>query len=54
MAVIKKVREHLLTGGYVVGGIDMALAMSVAVAAVGAGESPLLALGRVDHQLRTS
>ncbi len=52
MAVIKKVREHLLTGVYVVGGIDMALAMSVA--AVGAGESPLLALGRVDHQLRTS
>ena len=47
------VRGHL-AGGYVVGGIDMALAISVAAAAVGTAESPLLALGRVDHILRTS
>ncbi len=54
MAITKTVREHLLSSGYVVGGIDMALAMSVAVGAVGDGESPLLALGRVDHMLRTT
>jgi hypothetical protein len=52
-AVIKSVRDHLLGSGYVVGGIDMALALSVAAAAVGSGESALLALGRADHLLRT-
>ena len=46
------VRGHL-AGGYVVGGIDMALAITVAAAAAGSGESPLLALGRADHILRT-
>jgi len=50
--IAKTVREHL-AGGYVVGGIDMALAITVAAAAVGNGESPLLALGRADHLLRT-
>jgi len=52
-SIARSVRTHL-GGGYVVGGIDMALAISVAAAAVGAGESPLLALGRTDHLLRTS
>ena len=52
--VARTVREHLAANGYGVGGIDMALAMTVAAAAVGSGESPLLALGRVDHLLRTS
>jgi len=52
-AVAKHVRTHLASSGYVVGGIDMALAITVAAAAVGSNESPLLALGRVDHLLRT-
>ena len=41
------------SGGYVVGGIDMALPNTVAAAALGNGESPLLALGRADHLLRS-
>ena len=53
-AVAKAVRLQLSAGGYAVGGIDMALAISVAVAAAGDGESALLALGRADHLLRTS
>jgi len=53
-AAARKIREHLSAEGYVVGGIGMALAISVAVAAVGAGESPLLALGRADHHLRST
>ena len=52
--VAKSVRAHLSASGYGVGGIDMALDMTVAAAAVGSGESALLALGRVDHQLRTN
>lgn len=51
--IARTVREHL-SGGYAVGGIDMALAITVAAAAVGSGESPLLALGRADHVLRSS
>lgn len=51
-SVSQAVRSHL-SGGYVVAGIDMALAISVAAAAVGANESPLLALGRADHLLRS-
>lgn len=46
-------REHL-AGGYVVGGIDMALAITVSAAVVGNGESALLALGRADHLLRSN
>jgi hypothetical protein len=51
--ISRTIRAHL-GGGYVVGGIDMALAISVAAAVVGAGESPLLALGRTDHLLRSA
>ena len=51
--IARAVRDHLSAGGYLVGGIDMALAITVAAAAVGVGESPLLALGRADHTLRT-
>jgi hypothetical protein len=47
------VKAHLTASGYTVGGIDMALAISTAATPVGQGESPLLALGRVDHLLRT-
>ncbi len=46
------IREKLLTGAYNVAGIDMSLAISVAAAAVGPGESGLLALARTDHLLR--
>jgi len=52
-AISRTIGQHL-AGGYVVGGIDMALAINVAAAAVGSGESPLLALGRADHLLRSS
>jgi len=52
-AVGRSVHQHLLASGYVVGGIDMSLAITVAAAAVGSGESSLLALGRADHLLRT-
>lgn len=51
-AISRTIREHL-SGGYVVDGIDMALAITIAAAAVGSGESPLLALGRADHILRS-
>jgi hypothetical protein len=37
--------------GYTVAGIAMALAITVAAAVVGAGESGLLALARTDHLL---
>jgi hypothetical protein len=52
-AVARAVYQQLTSGGYSVGGIDMALAISTAATAVGTGESPLLALGRVDHLLRS-
>ena len=52
--VARNVRNHLTTGGYNVGGIDMALAISTAAALVGAGESAALALGRADHLLRSN
>lgn len=50
----RAVRTRLTTGGYAVGGIEMALVIKVAVALVGAGESATLALGRADHLLRSS
>ena len=50
-AVSDWVRETLLKGAYNVAGIEMSLAISVAAAAVGPGESGLLALARTDHQL---
>ena len=50
-AVAGFVKGKLLAGAYNVAGIDMALAVSVAAAAVGAGESGLLALARTDHLL---
>lgn len=53
-AVARAVYQHLTSGGYNVGGIDMALAIGTAATAVGPGESPLLALGRVDHVLRSA
>ncbi|MSO72963.1 MAG: hypothetical protein EXQ84_05070 [Rhodospirillaceae bacterium] len=52
--VARAVRDHLAAAGYLVGGIEMALAITVAASAVGVGESPLLALGRADHTLRTN
>ena len=51
-AIARALRTHL-GGGYAVAGIDMALAISVAAAAVGPGESPTLAIGRADHLLRS-
>ncbi len=51
-AVAAWIREKLLTGAYNVAGIEMSLAISVAAAAVGPGESGLLALARTDHLLR--
>lgn len=53
-AVARTVRDHLAAVGYTVGGIDMALATTVVASVVGGGESPLLALGRADHLMRTS
>jgi hypothetical protein len=53
-AVARAVYQQLTSGGYNVGGIDMALAISTAATPVGTGESPLLALGRVDHLLRSA
>lgn len=50
-AVAGFVRGKLLNGAYNVAGIEMALAISTAAAAVGAGESGLLALARTDHLL---
>jgi hypothetical protein len=53
-AAAKAVRTQLSAKGYAVGGIEMALAITVAAAAVGSNESALLALGRVDHLLRSN
>lgn len=53
-ALARSVRAHLTASGYLVSGIDMALVIKVAAAPVGPGESATLALGRVDHLLRTS
>lgn len=50
----RSVRAHLTASGYLVSGIDMALVIKVAAAPVGPGESATLALGRVDHLLRTA
>jgi len=50
----RSVRAHLTASGYVVGGIEMALAIRAAAAVIGVGESPTLALGRADHLLRAS
>ena len=50
-AVANFVKGRLQSSAYNVAGIDMALAISVAAAAVGAGESGLLALARTDHLL---
>ncbi len=53
-ALARSVRAHLTATGYLVSGIDMALVIKAAAAVVGAGESATLALGRVDHLLRTN
>ncbi|MGE3333276.1 MAG: hypothetical protein AB7I36_06510 [Rhodospirillaceae bacterium] len=53
-ALARSVRAHLTASGYLVSGIDMALVIKVAAAPVGPGESATLALGRVDHLLRTN
>ncbi|MBD25820.1 MAG: hypothetical protein CMG46_12605 [Candidatus Marinimicrobia bacterium] len=50
--IARKVRDHICDSGFHVGGVDMALQVQVAAAACGVGESPLLALGRVDHLMR--
>ena len=51
--VARNVRAHLTASGYLVSGIEMSLVIRTAVAAIGAGESATLALGRADHLLRT-
>lgn len=53
-ALARSVRAHLTASGYLVSGIDMALVIKAAAAPVGPGESATLALGRVDHLLRTN
>ncbi|GEM_PF-2255398 len=50
--VARTVRDHICESGFKVGGLDMALEIQVAASVSGAGESPHLALGRVDHILR--
>jgi len=50
-AVADFLRKQLLSGAYNVAGIEMTLALTCAVAAVGPGESGLLALARTDHLL---
>jgi hypothetical protein len=52
-AFSRAVRAHLTAGGYLVGGIEMALVIKAAAAPIGPGESATLALGRADHLLRT-
>jgi hypothetical protein len=44
-----QVHEQLTSEGYDVAGLAMALAMTVTGIVVGAAESPLLTMGRVDH-----
>ena len=50
-ALAERVRGWLTTTGYAVAGIEMALAITVAAAVVGSGESGLLALALTDHLL---
>lgn len=53
-ALAHAVRGHLTASAYTVGGLDMAVAVKVAAAVIGEGESATLALGRADHLLRVS
>ena len=53
-AIARQVRDHICEAGFHVGGVDMALEVQVAAAICGVGESPLLALGRVDQLMRAS
>lgn len=53
-ALARSARAHLTAGGYLVGGIEMALVIKCAAAPIATGESATLALGRADHQLRTN
>lgn len=53
-AIARAVRERVTANGYLVGGIDMALAVKTAAAVIGDGESAALALGRADHILRSA
>lgn len=50
----RTVRAHLSASGYLVSGIEMALVIKTAAAAIGTGESATLAIGRADHLLRAS
>ncbi len=52
--IARQVRDHICSEGFHVGGVDMALEVQVAAAVCGVGESPLLALGRVDQLLRAN
>jgi hypothetical protein len=50
----RDVHESLTKDGYDVAGLAMALAIRVAAASAGTGESALLAIARVDHLSRGS
>jgi hypothetical protein len=50
--VSRKVRDQCLETGFNVGGIDMAVALSVAAVVISANEGVLTAMARVDHLLR--
>lgn len=51
-ALARSLHESLTRDGYDVAGLSMALAIRTAAAVVGAGESALLAIARVDHLSR--
>jgi hypothetical protein len=48
----RQATEALSTGGYDVAGLSMSLSLRAAAAVAGVGESPLLAIARVDHLSR--
>jgi len=52
--IAQQVRDAVLTEGFNVGGIDMAISLTVGAVRVSRGEGFLTALGRVDHLIRGS
>lgn len=52
--VSRQVRDHCTASGFNVGGIEMAVALSVAAVSISANEGAVTAMARADHLLRGS
>lgn len=52
--ISRQVRDHCIENGFNVGGIDMAVALSVAAVVMSSNEGAMTAIARADHLLRGS